>query len=271
MIDFHVHAGNFDQLRDDIQALLTRRPFEPGVDIRQVFSSASALEAYLRPHGVERAVVLAECGPGTNFSIDSELIVGIAKGSSFFVPFGSINPNFHDVPAELEHSLRVGVRGFKFYPADHGFDPYLDSMLNVYRRCEALGLPVVFHTGSTAQRDAAPRFIRPDEFEPIAREFPDLTIIFAHAGKPEWHQSAKEIALRYENVYVDTALVEPATLVREYGDLRDIAKKILFGSDWPVVGSYTVLMEKLRAAAIAADVSEDLLRGNALRILDAVS
>jgi uncharacterized protein len=271
MIDFHVHAGNFAGLREDIQGLLTRRPFEPGVDVSRVFSSGAALEAYLRSHGVERAVVFAECGPGTNFTIDSEMIVAIVGGSPFFVPFGSINPNYHDVLAELEHSLKLGVRGFKFYPADHGFDPYLEPMLHVYRRCEQLGLPVVFHTGSTAQRDAAPRFVKPVEFEQIVRDFPGLTIVLAHAGKPDWHQSAKDMALRYGNVYLDTALVEPANLIKEYGDLRDLGSKLLFGSDWPVVGSYTALMDKLRAVGIAADVAEQVFRGNARRILDAVA
>lgn len=268
MIDFHVHAGDFDGLRDDIQGLLTKRPFEPGLDIRRVFSKGVELETYLRSYGVERAVVFAECGPGTNFTIDSALIMKIVGGSRFFVPFGNINPNYHDVAEELEKSLTIGVRGFKFYPADHGFDPYLDSMLRVYRRCEDLGLPIVFHTGSTAQRDAKPLFIRPEEFEPIARDFPKLILILAHAGKPDWHQSAKAMALRYPNVYLDTALVEPAALVREYGDLRDIGSKILFGSDWPVVGSYATLLEKLREVSIAPDVAERVLRSNAQRILD---
>jgi uncharacterized protein len=270
VIDFHVHAGDFHRLRDDIQGLLTKRPFEPGVDVRRVFSSGEALEAYLRSNGVERAVVFAECGPGTNFTIDSELIVSIVGRSAFFVPFGSINPNHHDVSAELEHSLQLGVRGFKFYPADHGFDPYLDSMMATYRRCEALGLPVVFHTGSTAQRDTVSCFVQPVEFEGIIREFSKLTIVLAHAGKPEWHQSAKSLALRYANVYLDTALVEPANLVKEYGDLRDLSSKILFGSDWPVVGSYAALMAKFRALEIADDVSERVFRSNARRILDAV-
>src|SRR5690242_12265554 len=143
MIDFHVHAGNFHRLRDDIQGLLTRRPFEEGVDITEVFSRPAKMEEYLRGHGVERAVVLAEPGPGTNFSIDSEMITEFASKSSMFVPFGSINPNFHDVAAELEKSLRLGVKGFKFYPADHFFDPYSDAMMRVYAACERYGLPVI--------------------------------------------------------------------------------------------------------------------------------
>lgn len=270
MIDFHVHAGKFELLRDDIKALLTKRPFERDADVRELFSDPALLEPYLRRHGVERAILLAECGPGTNFSIDSAMIAGYCRGSDFFIPFGSINPNFHDVAAELEKSLAAGVRGFKFYPADHSFDPYIPRMMDVYARCEAERLPIMFHTGSTAQRDAEQKFIRPDEFEGIIRRFPGLTVILAHAGRPSWFQRAKDVALEYENVYLDTALVDPATLVEQYGDLRALQHKILFGSDWPVVGSYTALMEKLRGAMIAADVAECILRTNGQRIIGAM-
>lgn len=270
MIDFHVHAGKFDLLRDDIQGLLTKRPFEPGTDVRALFSTPALLEPYLRQHGVERAILLAECGPGTNFSIDSAMIAEYCRGSQFFIPFGSINPNHHDVVAELEHSIALGVRGFKLYPADHAFDPNTPEMMRVYARCEAAGLPIMFHTGSTAQRDAEPRYIRPDEFEPIIQRFPKLTVILAHAGRPTWYQDAKQIALRYERVYLDTALVEPATLVEQYGDLRALQHKILFGSDWPVVGSYRALVEKLRAAHIAEDVARCILRENAQRVIAAI-
>lgn len=270
MIDFHVHAGKFDLLRDDIQGLLTKRPFEPDADVRKLFSEPAQLEPYLRRHGVERAILLAECGPGTNFSIDSAMIAEYCRGSDFFIPFGSINPNFHDVAAELEHSLAIGVRGFKFYPADHSFDPYIPEMMRVYARCEAEALPIMFHTGSTAQRDAEQKFIRPDEFEDLIRRFPRLTIILAHAGRPSWYQTAKDIALKYDNVYLDTALVEPAALVEQYGDLRALQHKIIFGSDWPVVGSYSALMEKFRAIEIAEDVAECILRTNGRKIIDAI-
>ncbi len=270
MIDFHVHAGQFDLLRDDIQGLLTKRPFEPGFDLRAVFSSPVELEKYLRSYGVERAVVLAECGPGTNFTIDSEMIARFAANSPFFVPFGSINPNHHEVPAEFAKSLQVGVRGFKFYPADHGFDPYVQEMMKVYGECQERGLPVMFHTGKTGQRGVEPKFIQPEEFERIARSFPKLTLILAHCGRPSWYQSARSLALELENVYLDTALVEPVDLRREYGDLRDLRHKLIFGSDWPVAGSYAVLMQKLEEARITPDIADDLLRNNARRIIDAI-
>lgn len=123
IIDFHVHGGDFKLLRDDIQELLTRRPMESGVKVGEVFSQREQMENYLQDKGVDRAVLLAECGPKTNYTIDSELIANFARSKDIFIPFGNINPNYHDTKAEFWQSIKLGVKGFKFYPADHGFDP----------------------------------------------------------------------------------------------------------------------------------------------------
>ena len=269
--DFHVHAGDFLMLSDDIQGLLTRFPFESGIDVREVFSNAGRMEAYLRRNGVTRAVVLAECGPGTNFTIDSTVIAEFCRHSPvFFIPFGSINPNFHASPAaEWEVGAAAGIRGYKFYPADHGFDALLPSMMEVYGRCEAAGLPVMFHTGLTAQRDASERFIRPEEFRVIIESFPSLPVILAHAGKPYWVDQALEYALRFDNVFLDTALVDPAVvaglLVRE----PEVAGKLLFGSDWPVSGSYTALIERYMSSDVGPRWRNALFSDNANRLLGA--
>ena len=42
IIDFHVHAGDFYRLREDIPGLLTRRPLEPDVNVADVFSLPAA-------------------------------------------------------------------------------------------------------------------------------------------------------------------------------------------------------------------------------------
>lgn len=271
LIDFHVHAGDFFQLRDDIQGLLTKFPFEPGIDVQKVFSHRDEMEAYLRAKGVQRAVILAECGPGTNFSIDSRMITDFCKGSSFFIPFGNINPNFHKDPvAEWELGQELGVRGYKFYPADHSFDPYQPAMLEVYARCEAAGLPIMFHTGLTAQRDADERYIRPEEFRRLVESYPNLTVVFAHAGKPHWADQALDFALRYDNVYLDTALVDPATITGFLQQAPAVIDKLLFGSDWPVCGSYQALVDRYAAAVFSPEQADKLFRANASRVLDLV-
>ncbi|WP_069470636.1 amidohydrolase family protein [Candidatus Marithrix sp. Canyon 246] len=150
IIDFHTHAGDFYRLREDIQELLTRRPMELGVDITLVLSDPKHLAKYIKPYGVEVGIVFAECGPGTNFSIDSELVANFCKNHKMLIPFGNINPNFHnDVIDEFWKSMKMGVKGFKFYPADHSFDPpyqgYEGSLPTLRKISSACCLPYRTH------------------------------------------------------------------------------------------------------------------------------
>lgn len=268
IIDFHVHAGDFYQLREDIQGLLKARPMEPDQDVRTVFSSRQALEAYLSAQGVRRAIVLAECGPGTNFSITSEMIARLVGDSTMLIPFGSINPNYHHNPVdEWQRSVALGVRGFKFYPADHSFDPYTPGMMEVYRLCAEAGLPVVFHTGSTAQKDALPLYIHPHEFLGILEANPDLVCVLAHAGKPDWCEEALAMTERFANCYVDTALVAVNRLVDLGLETRPARHKVLFGSDWPVCGGYTQLMARVALTEMSPGLRQAIMHDNAAALL----
>lgn len=268
IIDFHVHAGDFYQLRDDIQGLLKARPMEPQQDVRAIFSSRTELERYLGEQGVVRAIVLAECGPGTNFSITSDMIARLVGDSDMLIPFGSINPNYHTNPVdEWQRSVAMGVRGFKFYPADHAFDPHTPAMMQVYRLCAEAGLPVVFHTGTTAQRDALEQYIHPHEFLPILEANPDLVCILAHAGKPDWCAEALAMTERFANCYVDTALVGLNRLIELGLETRAARHKVLFGSDWPVCGGYTQLMARVQQSAMSPSLRQAIMHDNAAALL----
>lgn len=271
IIDLHVHAGDFKFLREDIQNLLTHKPLETGFSVSQIYSNANEMESYLRQQGVVCAIVIAECGPGTFFTNDSRSIANFAekaKSSDFFITFGNINPNYHHNPAqEFWISILLGVNGFKFYPADHCFDPFLPSMREVYSLCEKFSLPVMFHTGLTAQKDTEQKFIHPYEFKPIAEIYPNLTIILAHCGKPLWYKEAFTMAKEFQNVYLDTSLVEPKTLKEHIDIFSGIEKKIFFGSDWPVIGSYTELLLKYKLAEISSSIILDIFYNNAEKML----
>lgn len=267
IIDFHVHAGKFELLRDDIQELLTCRPMESNVKVAEVFSQPEILEKYLTDKGIDCAVLLAECGPGTNYTIDSRMIAEFAQNKDMFVPFGSINPNYHNVQDEFWKSIKLGIKGFKFYPADHSFNALRDDMQVVYKMCESLGLPVIFHTGLTAQKDTEQQFINPLEFQPLAEKYPDLILILAHGGKPHWYGEAMTMALSFPNVYLDTALLDPLSLEKVFPDLEKLSQKIIFGSDWPVVGSYSALLEQYKQANIPDSILSAIFYQNAEKIL----
>ncbi|MDP3705156.1 MAG: amidohydrolase family protein [Legionellaceae bacterium] len=270
IVDMHVHVGQFDLLRDDIQELLKKKPFESDADMPTLFSRPTNLEEYLRANGVERAIILAESGPGTNYSIDSELVAKFAGNNPFFIPFGNINPHHHDAEKEFWHSVELGIRGFKFYPADHSFDPSRADMLRVYEQCEKRHLPIIFHTGLTAQRDANELYIHPRDFAFIAERYPNLTLILAHAGKPHWYAEAIDMLVTYPNVYADTALVSPDDLKYLCEDNHNISNKILFGSDWPVAGSYSNLIHDYLQADIPQSILQNIMHHNAVHLLNTV-
>ncbi|MCA9541576.1 MAG: hypothetical protein KC620_21910, partial [Myxococcales bacterium] len=101
IVDFHVHASDFTKLRRDIQDFITHRPMEEGIDLPTMLWRPAEVRAYLQKNGVQHAVVLAECGPGTNYTNDSRAITWFAGDDGFFIPFGNINPECHDVAQEL--------------------------------------------------------------------------------------------------------------------------------------------------------------------------
>jgi predicted TIM-barrel fold metal-dependent hydrolase len=195
------------------------------------------------------------------------MIAEFCENCDMFIPFGSINPNYHDVKAEFWKSIELGIKGFKFYPADHSFNALREDMQFVYQMCESLGLPVMFHTGLTAQKDTEQKFINPLDFQPLAEKYPNLVLILAHGGKPHWYQEARDLALTFPNVYIDTALIEPLSLKDIFPDLEKLADKIIFGSDWPVVGSYSVLMEKYKQANLSPTILSKIFSENAQKII----
>lgn len=266
IFDMHVHAGKFSLLREDIQGLLTKFPFEEKVAVQEIFSSPEYLKNYLSHQGVRHAVILAECGPGTNFSIDSKLILDFCQHDSFFIPFGSINPNHHKNPFyEWEKDFDAGIKGYKFYPADHDFNPFTPDMMSIYEKCEENGQPVMFHTGLTAQKNTEQKFIRPEEYKILANSFSELKLIFAHGGKPDWYDQAVEMAVEYENVYLDTALVSSEDVKEWLGHDGNVQDKILFGSDLPVCGAYSRVCESYLNSNIESNILEKILYANAER------
>lgn len=188
-----------------------------------------------------------------------------SQGDKLFC-FGSVFPTAPDAADELERIKALGLHGVKFHPDYQGFfieDPHA---LPLYAKAEALGLPVVFHTGWDPY---SPYIIHchPAALARVAERFPKLTIIAAHMGgmgQPE--EAAKYLAGR-ENVYFDTAFASRfltaeafTRLVRLHG-----ADKVLFATDcpWSTIPDERAL---LQAAGLAEDEREQIAWKNAARL-----
>ena len=77
----------------------------------------------------------------------------------------------------------------------------------------------------------------PMTMDEIASDYPDLTIILAHAGRPIWCDEAMYLVRAHRNVYLDISSIPPKRLLYYLPDLERFAGKVLWGSDWPGPGS----------------------------------
>jgi predicted TIM-barrel fold metal-dependent hydrolase len=273
VIDFHVHVGDVRRLRGDIRRLLMQQKAVRDFDLETLFSSPKELVRYLRREGVEKAVILAEDGPGTNHHITTDYVCDFrdaaAEDGAMLIPFGCMNPKrTTDILGKYEADLKRGIAGYKLYPADHDFDPITDTLMRFYARLERDGLVLMFHTGATAQEDGVDAYGNPDIFRPILEAFPRLTVVMAHAGKPLYCAEAESCAVEFENCYLDTAFIPAGKLLFYQPNLERISHKILFGSDWPAgVQSLSGQVADFHRAGISSAARERILSTNARKVL----
>lgn len=155
--------------------------------------------------------------------------------------FTFLNPWEANAPALLEDDiLRRGFRGLKLYPTIQRFRAYDERAYPTYERAEALGVPIVFHFGVTLDYRSDLRFSNPLDLHAVARDFPDLPLIVAHAGAGFFRETLF-LAYHCANVHVDTSgsgtwmryLPRPLELPEVLKRLLDVfgVNRVLFGTD----------------------------------------
>ena len=158
------------------------------------------------------------------------------------LPFGGVHPRFTEDPeGQVEELLQLGIRCLKLHPPHQLFpaNAYtvgLESLGRIYARAEARGLPVMIHTGTSIFPGARCKYGRPMELDDVALDFPDLTIIMAHGGRPLWMDEAFFILRRHKNVYLELSGIPPKKLLTYFPWLAEIGDRVVWGTDWPSPG-----------------------------------
>ncbi|MGD2088857.1 MAG: amidohydrolase family protein [Candidatus Aminicenantes bacterium] len=133
-----------------------------------------------------------------------------------------------------------------YFPTDEGLTPY-------YQLCTEHRLPVIFHTGPTSpvfkSKYSEIRYI--DE---VAHQYPEVNFILAHGGVMNVDEAVLLCAFR-PNVYLDIsgflaslAASGPMDALRSLFK-RKINHKIIFGTDWPILGfknTYANIVRKFK-------------------------
>ena len=138
----------------------------------------------------------------------------------------------------------------------------------MYETAQRMGLPIVFHQGTSPVRTAPIRYAHPLVMDEVAMAFPELRIVMAHIGHP-WHADTIAVIRKHPHVYADVSanFYRPWQL---YHGLRlatewNVLEKLVFGSDYPVATPRetldgTLAVNRILDGTSLPRVPEDALR-----------
>jgi predicted TIM-barrel fold metal-dependent hydrolase len=270
IIDFHTHLIDWGCYVPDMRDFVAR--INPGYVAAYPDRHPTPREFAdgFRAAGVERIVVLAEHAPATTGNLRSEYVAEFCAGDPALIPACCINPNVDWRPRQTfaRYVDELGMRLLKLMPS-YGFFRLGDSRLwRVYEHAEARRIPVLIHVGSSVFPGTRQRFCDPDDVQDVAREFPELPFVLAHAGRGYWYEQCQFLAEHEPNVYLDLTGLPPARLLDLLPRLERIADKTVFGTDWPAVPKPVAANLAAFAALPLSDAAKAaILGGTAARLL----
>lgn len=183
------------------------------------------------------AIVLAFNCPATGVVVPDEYVADYVRnhpGKLF--GFASVNPHDEDAPHQLERSVReLGMVGLKLAPIYQNFYPDDKRYFPIYAKAQELGIPILWHQGTSFVTEGFLDASRPAALDPIARAFPELKMIIAHLGHP-WYEECVSVIRKNTNVYADMSALGSRPW-QFYNAMMSVIEyrvphKVLFGSDF---------------------------------------
>ncbi len=184
------------------------------------------------------------------------------------------NPELPFNEEEFEKAITKNVVGLKVYAGYYHYHVWDEVYHPVYKLAEKYHLPVVIHSGDTFSDRGLLKFAHPLEVDELAVKFRGVNFVIAHFGDP-WIMDAAEVASKNKNVFVDLSglivgskneidhfrVEEFTTHIKRGLVYLDNYKKVMFGSDWPLVDfwEYKKFIEEL----IPTEHREDVFYNNA--------
>jgi predicted TIM-barrel fold metal-dependent hydrolase len=276
IIDIHIHIQPLEMFKPDARELIKkgRKDYE---DVQKYSASPAEFLKFLDEAGIERAGLINYVSPDV-IGFPPEVNDWIARYCSAdphrLLAFGSVHPKYvSDAGAEVDRLAKIGIRGLKVHPSHQLFAPnaYRDGLgplAAMYERAQAVGIPVMIHTGTSIFPGARNVYAQPMLADDVGVDFPNLVVILAHGGRPLWMNEAFFLVRRHKNMYMDISGIPPQKLMEHFPRVEEIADKVLFGTDWPGPGVPGVRgnIEKFRALPISPATQQKILYDNAARL-----
>ena len=187
---------------------------------------------------MDRVIVFGIKAPFCGINADQELIASFVKQhDDRFIGWCSVDPNDAGCVEQLEHYVNdLGLRGLKCSPIYQNWDPQDPRYLPLFKKAEALDIPINVHQGTSFVRPGPLKFANPILLEDIAVACPDLRMVIAHMWHP-WEDECVVLIRKHPNLYANISALHYRPLrhyqafmsALEYG----VEHKLIFGSDFP--------------------------------------
>ncbi len=243
--DIHVHIQPWRQLKPHVAEVMRRGKEEHWDWLLSLMDDPKALLEVMDSDQIWR-VGLINYPSQDVMGFDDETNVFSSKYAQAapdrLLPFGGVNPLYATDPeGQVEEILDLGIRCLKIHPphqcyAANAYTQGLETLGRIYRRCEERGLPVMIHTGTSIFPGARSKFGRPMELDDVAIDFPDLTVIMAHGGRPLWMDEAFFVLRRHKSIYLELSGIPPGKLLEYFPRIAEIGDRVIWGTDWPSPG-----------------------------------
>ncbi|HKI94733.1 MAG TPA: amidohydrolase family protein [Gemmatimonadales bacterium] len=243
--DIHIHIQPWRQMKPSVADVMRKGKEEHWQRLLALMDSPQMLLDILDERGIWRVGLINYPSPDVMGFTDETNVFAANYASAAperLLPFGGVHPRFtKDPEGQIEELLNLGIRCLKIHPPHqmypaNAYTMGLEALGRIYRRCEERGLPVLVHTGTSIFPGARCKYGRPMELDDVALDFPDLTILMAHGGRPLWMDEAFFVLRRHKNVRLELSGIPPKKILEYFPRIEELEGRLVWGTDWPSPG-----------------------------------
>lgn len=276
IIDFHTHVVS-PRIKEQRARYAEADPVFASLysDSKARLATAEELIESMDRNGVSVSVIL-NIGWTTHelcLETNDYILEATSRYPDRLVGFGAVQPGSLEAAiGEIERLARGGIRGIgELRPDVQRFDLGDDHLMTPF--VEALSrhnLSLLLHASEPiGHRYPGKGTVTPDILYPFITRYPQLTVICAHwGGGLPLYGLMPEVKKALGNVYFDSAASPFLYTPEVYRVVAGIAgsTRILFGSDYPLLGPDRLLKE-IKSLNLPVETERQILAGNARRLL----
>jgi uncharacterized protein len=195
-----------------------------------------------------------------------------AKQHPNTIPIGTVHIDDPDPWATVAPYIESGqFYGIKLQPLVSEFGLDDPKLIPVFEKIIEHDKLLIAHAGTAPYTN---EWLGIERLERLKINLPELTVIVAHMGAFEIDRTL-DLLEKYDNVYVDTAMIYANTDVFEtcpdtpMETLESISDRILFGSDFPNIPyPYSESIDSILRLEISDEAKEKIFYKNACKLFD---